>query len=441
MSFGFALGDFIAVGNLAWKVYRSCKHIADEFEEVGREALAAHTIVKELEDEAHNERSVLNRSGHEQKVELNTLVAGLCKALEELDGIIRKYNGLTRRERRIWKLRLATKDLKGIREKLNYHLTAINAFTSGLSRGTLARVEDVLLELVQEVRAGQRPPSFGSIDQSEDITGWQELENELEQDGITAADVAEHKAAIRLFLVGRLRDRSSDEFSLSDVASFVETGGSRNSIDETLSNLHLTLRSRASFAASDSTADEDNTVVSIQQPTEEIRTSVADKLSPLMPGTNYSTSTVLLRQPTWRPAPVIEDYAGEESSHVGPAKATKEDIQHNTSRTGDSVIAKIRQSLVFKGSIAPEQHLPVIPEQLSPVTPDQPSPVAPKQLSPAFSGQASAVIPERQTWKPKKVLILDPIHSCKLAFSKPLPSLMDLNSSLQAHARILEHTY
>ena len=25
MSFGFGVGDFLAVGNLAWKVYRSCK--------------------------------------------------------------------------------------------------------------------------------------------------------------------------------------------------------------------------------------------------------------------------------------------------------------------------------------------------------------------------------------------------------------------------------
>lgn len=39
MSFGFSVGDFLAVGNLAWSIYRSCKGLTEEFQEVSREAL------------------------------------------------------------------------------------------------------------------------------------------------------------------------------------------------------------------------------------------------------------------------------------------------------------------------------------------------------------------------------------------------------------------
>jgi len=39
MSFGFGVGDFIAVGNLAWTVYRSCKGATDDFKDVTKEAL------------------------------------------------------------------------------------------------------------------------------------------------------------------------------------------------------------------------------------------------------------------------------------------------------------------------------------------------------------------------------------------------------------------
>ena len=39
MSFGFSVGDFLAVGNLAWTVYQSCKGLTKEFHEVCREAL------------------------------------------------------------------------------------------------------------------------------------------------------------------------------------------------------------------------------------------------------------------------------------------------------------------------------------------------------------------------------------------------------------------
>lgn len=39
MSFGFGIGDFIAIGNLAWAVYRKCKGLTDEFKDVSNEAL------------------------------------------------------------------------------------------------------------------------------------------------------------------------------------------------------------------------------------------------------------------------------------------------------------------------------------------------------------------------------------------------------------------
>lgn len=237
MSFGFAVGDFIAAGTLAWNVYRSCKGMRKEFAELGREARAAHTVVKELVEEAKDEQSVLNRRGAARTQELLSLVSGLQKVLEEFDRIIVKYRGLSRREQRIWdQLRLASEDLGGIRDKLSYHLAAITAFTNSLERGTLARMETVMLELVEEVRQGRRPPTLVSIDHLQDTSGWKELESELAEDGITAADVVEHKAAIRIFLLGRLKDSNADDLSFHDLASAVETGSGSGFIANTTSS-------------------------------------------------------------------------------------------------------------------------------------------------------------------------------------------------------------
>ncbi|KAI4232098.1 MAG: hypothetical protein LQ349_005211 [Xanthoria aureola] len=236
MSFGVGLGDLIAAATLAWNVYRSCKGMRKEFAEVGREARAAHTVVKELVEEANNDQSVLNRRGAARSQELLSLVSGLQKALEDFDRIIIKYRGLSRRERRIWdQLGLASEDLSGIRDKLTYHLAAINAFTDSLERGTLARMETVMLELVEEVRQGRRPPTLVSIDHLQDTSGWKELESELAEDGITAADVVEHKAAIRVFLLGRFKDSNADHLSFHDVASAVETGSGSDLIAGTMS--------------------------------------------------------------------------------------------------------------------------------------------------------------------------------------------------------------
>ena len=158
-----------------------------------------------------------------------TLIRGLGEVLKILDAIVKKYQGLARREKRIWnQLRLATEDLNSIRDKLTFHINAINAFTASLSRDTLAQIERVLLELVGEVREGRRPPSIASLDENENTSVWKELEAELAEDGIYKSDVAKHKIAIRVFLQSRLGASATDSMSLDEVASLVESSSERD---------------------------------------------------------------------------------------------------------------------------------------------------------------------------------------------------------------------
>ena len=151
----------------------------------------------------------------------------LEEVLNELDGIVRKYQGLARRKRRTWnQLRLATEDLDGIRSKLTFHVTAINAFTSSLSRGSLAQIETILLhELVGEVRQGRRHSSLASLHETDnDNSVWRELESELARDGISGAEVAKHKLSIKVFVQGLLSNSNVDTASLAEVASLMEFG-------------------------------------------------------------------------------------------------------------------------------------------------------------------------------------------------------------------------
>ena len=153
------------------------------------------------------------------------LIKNLEEALKELDQIIKKHQGLARRERRIWnQLRLATEDLDTVRSKLTFHVTAINAFTSSLSRGTLVQIETVLLELVSEVRQGRRQPSLVSLHEDNNDSVWRELESELAGDGISSTDIVKHKAAIKVFVQGLLAGSNADTTSFVEVASLMESG-------------------------------------------------------------------------------------------------------------------------------------------------------------------------------------------------------------------------
>ena len=182
-----------------------------------------HTLIKELQDEAIDPRSLLNVQGAPRKQELMTLIKNLEESLKELDEIVRKYQGLTRRDRSIWnQLRLATVDLEASRSKLTLHVTAINAFTASLSRGTLARIETILLDMASEVRQGRREPSLASLHERNNDSAWREIENELGIDGISSTDITKHKAAIKIFIQGLLSETEADTTSLVEIASLIE---------------------------------------------------------------------------------------------------------------------------------------------------------------------------------------------------------------------------
>lgn len=191
-----------------------------------------HTVVLELQEEAQDERSLLNLQGVSRKQELLLLIRNLEGVLRELDAFIKEYEGHTRRERRIFKqFKLATEDLGQFRRKLSFHVTAINVFMQSLSRSNLARIEVVLHELIREVREGRRPPSIASIDDRVDNPVWKELEAELAEDGISSAEVSKHKLAIKTFVQTLLSSSNADGMSLYEVASIVESNNDREDLE------------------------------------------------------------------------------------------------------------------------------------------------------------------------------------------------------------------
>ena len=193
-----------------------------------------HILIKELQDEAADPQSLLNVRGAPRKQELMILMNSLEESLKELDEIVRKYQGLTRRERRIWnQLRLATEDLEANRSKLIFHVTAINAFAASLSRGTLAQIETVLLELASEIRQGRRERSLASLHEPNNDSAWRELEDELAMDGVSSKDITKHKAAIKIFIQGLLNETKTDTKSLVEIASLCDNTDSASLLRDT----------------------------------------------------------------------------------------------------------------------------------------------------------------------------------------------------------------
>ena len=192
------------------------------------------------------------------------MIENLKQVLNQLDILVKKFQGLGRREKRIWnQLKLSNEDLDKVRGKLTFHVNAINTFMASLSWSTLARMEMVLKDLVNEVREGRRPPSIVSVDDAQDESVWRELESELAEDGISGTDVAQHKSAIKVFLLGLFNGTDAETMSLDEVVSIVESKTDKDDRETRISDLKTPSRGpsrnptmssldRTSFVSNDS---------------------------------------------------------------------------------------------------------------------------------------------------------------------------------------------
>jgi hypothetical protein len=101
MSFGFAIGDFVAVGQLAFKLYRDCFKVAkgapQEFQVLKGELSNLHNALKILEEEVKNPESVLIKAGEDRVRMVNEMVSNVGVTLKKLEKVAAKFGNPRRR--------------------------------------------------------------------------------------------------------------------------------------------------------------------------------------------------------------------------------------------------------------------------------------------------------------------------------------------------------
>jgi hypothetical protein len=98
MSFGISVGDFIAVGQLAWRLYQDCYRIArgapHEFRLLVDELRMLYTNMKLFEDELNDPNSVLVKAGEERLQMVQGLLENVKQVLKGLDDSFNKHRKL-----------------------------------------------------------------------------------------------------------------------------------------------------------------------------------------------------------------------------------------------------------------------------------------------------------------------------------------------------------
>ena len=124
MSFGFSVGDFVALGRLSWTVYQACREAPSTFGQLSQEVLSMNAVLREIEEVCRDDD--LKPSRQEG---LKLIMTGCRGVLEDLQTLLKKHETLgTKANRAMDRIGWATVDIDSWRQRLTTNVTLLFAY-------------------------------------------------------------------------------------------------------------------------------------------------------------------------------------------------------------------------------------------------------------------------------------------------------------------------
>jgi hypothetical protein len=154
MSFGYSVGDFLLVIELARTTYINCRRAPREFCEAVQAVKSLYIVLKALEDEVNDPRSPLLQ--HEQREkDFVEITASCLSVLAELDKIAVKYSSLGTNDAKLrHRLGFPNEKIRQLRGKLGFYTSALSSLLGTVGLGSLGRLEKAL-ETVRNTEQSQ----------------------------------------------------------------------------------------------------------------------------------------------------------------------------------------------------------------------------------------------------------------------------------------------
>ncbi|OCL10390.1 hypothetical protein AOQ84DRAFT_278275, partial [Glonium stellatum] len=220
MSFGFSIGDIIAVTQLTTRTYNNWKNACGEYANITDDLAVLKTLLKWVETEALRPNSFLAHNP-EDFGDWETLSKSCRSLAHELQEILDKYKSLGTNRRRNWdRIRLGNHDLDGLSKRLVERMASLSAYVSMVGMSSQARVEkEALPKLLQRMEdiAAQMRKGTSSINtalttyEGDDKTVWREFRRELIGMGIRSREIHKYSAVLKTYVFRLHRDGLLDE--------------------------------------------------------------------------------------------------------------------------------------------------------------------------------------------------------------------------------------
>jgi hypothetical protein len=221
MSFGYSVGDAVALVQLAWNTYQGAKKACGEYDELTSAVGSVHQVLQRLQRDLANPESLLHRADDDRRQELSDLGSGCEQILKIMSTIVSKYNTLAEQKRgpkKMWKrIQFGNgemHDLADLRSKLSTHTSAIVVSLQMCSLGSQGRMEKQLnsvggeLEglagkvdlLVANIASKSSEGTVWTSYEGDDKAFWRELRRGLVKEGYRSSVLHKHKHLIKKYV-------------------------------------------------------------------------------------------------------------------------------------------------------------------------------------------------------------------------------------------------
>ena len=125
MSLGYSVGDFIAISQLAIKVYTAYKDAPDIYGNISDEVAGLQVLIDKVEQQFKSTTISSNDRHNGQKI-----LKGCQSVLEDLNSLIEKYKSLASTNKRLFfkRVKLGMEDITTLRSRLISNTTLLSSF-------------------------------------------------------------------------------------------------------------------------------------------------------------------------------------------------------------------------------------------------------------------------------------------------------------------------
>ena len=127
MSYGYGIGDFLAVSKLAWDVYTAYKDAPEDFRNISDEIKSLHIIV-----DRHKGQSWDKTLNSDEQTQLREILRGCANVLGDLDNLHTKYMRLGSDQgsssKAIDRIKWTQENIDELRARLTSNTMLLNTF-------------------------------------------------------------------------------------------------------------------------------------------------------------------------------------------------------------------------------------------------------------------------------------------------------------------------